>query len=149
MDDKEELAVLHFLENVIAGITRINSDLLEAVKNVDSMTRTECCTSLVELKKTLNDLMHWGRKFGTATFKIEDHLRPLLRDLRMVLMVDLKQAYHNALDLKYFLNARIKKLSSHLRGKFGKNVQVLNSGFKFVTKDFDVKDQGQIKMDLQ
>ena len=56
MDDKEKLAVLHFLENVIAGITRINSDLLEAVKNVDSMTRTECCTSLVELKKTLNDL---------------------------------------------------------------------------------------------
>ena len=48
MDDKKELAVLHFLENVIAGITRINSDLLDAVKNVDSMTRTECSTCLVD-----------------------------------------------------------------------------------------------------
>ena len=53
MGDKEELAVLHFLENVVAGITRINSDLLESVKNFDSMTRPECCTSLVELKKNL------------------------------------------------------------------------------------------------
>ena len=78
MDDKEELAVLHFLENVIAGITRINSDLLESVKNVDSMTRTECCTSLVELKKTFNDLTHWKRNFGTAVFKIEEYLSPLL-----------------------------------------------------------------------
>ena len=109
MDDKEEpeLTVLHYLENVIAGVTRINSGLLEAVKNVDSMTRTECCTSLVELKKTSNDLIRWGRNFGTANFKIEDHLRTMLQDLRMVLMVNLKQAHGNALNLKYFLNARI------------------------------------------
>ena len=125
MDDNEELAVLHFLENVIAGITCINSDLIEGVKNVDSMTRTECCTSLVELKKTSNDLIRWGRNFGTANFKIENHLRTMIQDLRMVLMVNLKQAHGNALNLKYFLNARIKKLSSIHWGRVGKNVDAL------------------------
>ena len=149
MDDKEELAVLHFLENVVAGITRINSDLLESVKNVDSMTRPECCTSLVELKKTLNDLTHWKQNFGTAVFKIEEYLRPLLRDLQMVLMINLKQALENASNLDDLLNARIKKLSSVLRGKFGKNVEALKSRFKFVAKEYDVKDPGQTRMDLQ
>ena len=46
MDDKEELRVLHFLENVNATVTHINADLLEAVKNVESMTIKECNESL-------------------------------------------------------------------------------------------------------
>ena len=35
-----------------------------------------------------------------------------------------------------------------LNGKFGKNVQHLMSGFKYVAKEFDVKDQSQAQVDL-
>ena len=110
MDDQEELEVLHLLENVITGVTRINLDLLEAVKSVGSMPRKECCKALVKLKNTSNDLTHWRRVFGTAIFKIEDHLRPLLPDLQMVFMGNLKEALENASNLKDLLNVRIKKV---------------------------------------
>ena len=145
----EELTTLGFLENVNATVTRINADLLYAIKNNESLTRKECSASLVELENTSCDLRYFSRATRIATFKIEDYLRPLLQDLLKVLRINLIQALENASNLDDLLNARIKKLSSLFRGKFGKDVQVLNSGFKFVAKDFDVKDQGQIEMDLQ
>ena len=88
MDDKEELRVLQFLENVNATVTHINADLLEAVKNVEPMTIKECNASLAELKNTQCDLRNWSQTIRTAIFKIVDHLRPLLRDLLMVLMIN-------------------------------------------------------------
>ena len=105
MDDNEEFAVLHFLENVNLKVARISADLLEAVKNVGSMTRKECSKALVEWKNTSNDLTRWRRDFGSAIFKIEDHLRPLLLDLQMVFMENLKEALENASNLKDLLNA--------------------------------------------
>ena len=135
MDDKEELAVLHFLENVNATVTHINADLLEAVKNVESMTIKECNASLAELKNTQCYLRNWSQTIRTAIFKIEDHLRPLLRDLQMVLMGNLHEALGNASSLKNLLNARIKKLSPVLRGNFGQNVKASVSGFKFVAQE--------------
>ena len=149
MDDNEEFAVLRFLENVNLKVARISADLLEAVKNVGSMTRKECSKALVELKTTSNDLTRWRRDFGSAIFKIEDYLRPLLPDLQMVFMGNLKEALGNASNLKDLLNARMKKLSSAFHGKFGKNVKALVSGFKFVAQEYDVKDPGKVRMDLQ
>ena len=149
MEENEEFAVLRFLENVNLKVARISADLLEAVKNVGSMTRKECSKALVELKTTLNDLTRWRRDFGSAIFKIEDYLRPLLPDLQMVFMGNLKEALGNASNLKNLLNARMKKLSSAFHGKFGKNVKALVSGFKFVAQEYDVKDPGKVWMDLQ
>ena len=140
MDDNQE--------NVNLKVARISADLLEAVKNVGSMTRKECSKALVELKSTSNDLTRWRRDFGSTIFKIKDYLRPLLRDLQMVFMGNLKEALGNASSLKNLLNARIKKLSPVLRGNFGQNVKASVSGFKFVAQEYDVKDLGKVRMDL-
>ena len=149
MGDNEEFAVLRFLENVNLKVARISADLLEAVKNVGSMTRKECSKAVVELKTTSNDLTRWRRDFGSAIFKIEDYLRPLLPDLQMVFMGNVKEALGNASNLKDLLNARIKKFSSAFHGKFGMNVKALVSGFEFVAQEYDVKDPGKVWMDLQ
>ena len=148
-DEKDETQ-LNFLESTITGAVSIKAKL-KAVKDVESMTKRECNMALNELDhryNALNAIRHTVAMKFLSNGRKQVFKTPQGRLIK-ILGAHLKEAFDDISKLTDLLNARIDKLSPVLDGKFGKNVQPLLSGFKYIEKEFDVKDYGKVQVDLQ
>ena len=148
-DEKDETQ-LNFLESTITGAVSIKAKL-KAVKDVESMTKRECNMALNELDhryNALNAIRHTVAMEFLSNGRKQVFKTPQGRLIK-ILGAHLKEAFDDISKLTDLLNARIDKLSPVLNGKFGKNVQPLLSGFKYVAKDYDVKDHSKVQVDLQ
>ena len=120
---------------------------LEAVKDVESMTKQECCASLDEWKETWDLLLIHRRHMKMVFFDNDEFEKPW--DSLRFLAGHLKLIFEDIDKLIDLLDVKKKTFGLVPVGKFGMNVQALVSGFKYVAKDYNVKDHTKVQVDLQ
>ena len=146
MDEEEYTAAKQLLNRGTGAILTTKLRLL-AVKDVERMTLQECCTSLDDWKDTYNELKVTMMHTSDLFLNSEDVYKNLYQqwELRM----NINQVYEDILKLIKLLDKKKKSFGLVLKGKFGKNVQALMSGFEYVAQDYDVKDHSKVQVDLQ
>ena len=146
MDEEEYTAAKQLLNRGTGAILTTKLRLL-AVKDVERMTLQECCTSLDDWKDTYNELKVTMMHTSDLFLNSEDVYKNLYQQWE--LHMNINQVYEDILKLIKLLDKKKKSFGLVLKGKFGKNVQALMSGFEYVAQDYDVKDHSKVQVDLQ